>query len=123
VEALRKVEGVVAVLDRADVDTDQIIPKQFLKRIERTGYGAFLFNDWRFLPDGSLNEDFPLNRTEFEGARILVAGRNFGCGLGGSPSCVRSGCLQSVGIGSECPARPPRCMARGAAGRHLLRAA
>ena len=79
-EALRKAEGVVAVLDRADVDTDQIIPKQFLKRIERTGYGAFLFNDWRFRPDGSLNEDFPLNRPEFEGARILVSGRNFGCG-------------------------------------------
>ena len=79
-EALRRVEGVVAVLDRADVDTDQIIPKQFLKRIERTGYGAFLFNDWRFLPDGSLNQDFPLNRPEFEGASILVAGRNFGCG-------------------------------------------
>ena len=79
-EPLRKVEGVVAALDRADVDTDQIIPKQFLKRIERTGYGAFLFNDWRFLPDGSLNQEFPLNRPELEGARILVAGRNFGCG-------------------------------------------
>lgn len=79
-EALRKVEGVVAVLDRVDVDTDQIIPKQFLKRIERTGYGAFLFNDWRFRPDGSLNDDFPLNRPEFKSARILVAGQNFGCG-------------------------------------------
>jgi 3-isopropylmalate/(R)-2-methylmalate dehydratase small subunit len=80
VKAVRSVAGVVAVLDRADVDTDQIIPKQFLKRIERTGYGAFLFNDWRFRPDGSLNPDFPLNRPEFDGARILVAGRNFGCG-------------------------------------------
>ena len=79
-KAVRSVAGVVAVLDRADVDTDQIIPKQFLKRIERTGYGAFLFNDWRFRPDGSLNPDFPLNRPEFDGARILVAGRNFGCG-------------------------------------------
>ena len=79
-KAVRSVAGVVAVLDRADVDTDQIIPKQFLKRIERTGYGAFLFNDWRFRPDGSLNPDFPLNRPECDGARILVAGRNFGCG-------------------------------------------
>lgn len=79
-KAVRSVAGVVAVLDRVDVDTDQIIPKQFLKRIERTGYGAFLFNDWRFRPDGSLNPDFPLNRPEFDGARILVAGRNFGCG-------------------------------------------
>ncbi len=62
------------VLDRPDVDTDQIIPKQFLKRIERTGYGEFLFYDWR------KNPDFELNRPEYEGATILVAGRNFGCG-------------------------------------------
>ena len=66
--------GRVAVLDRADVDTDQIIPKQFLKRIERTGYGEFLFFDWRQDPD------FELNRPEYTGATILVAGRNFGCG-------------------------------------------
>ena len=79
-EPVRKVEGIVAALDRADVDTDQIIPKQFLKRIERTGYGAFLFNDWRVRPDGSVNEEFPLNRPELKGARILVGGRNFGCG-------------------------------------------
>ena len=79
-EAVREVTGVVAVLDRADVDTDQIIPKQFLKRIERTGYGAFLFNDWRFLPDGSPDHDFLLNQPKLQGARILVAGRNFGCG-------------------------------------------
>jgi 3-isopropylmalate/(R)-2-methylmalate dehydratase small subunit len=66
--------GRVAVLDRADVDTDQIIPKQFLKRIERTGFGEFLFFDWAKEPD------FELNRPEAEGATILVTGRNFGCG-------------------------------------------
>jgi len=74
VKAVRQVRGRVAVLDRADVDTDQIMPKQFLKRIERTGYGEFLFFDWRKDPD------FELNRPEAQGARILVAGRNFGCG-------------------------------------------
>jgi 3-isopropylmalate/(R)-2-methylmalate dehydratase small subunit len=63
-----------AVLDRADVDTDQIIPKQFLKRIERTGFGEFLFYDWRKEPD------FELNRPEYSGARILLTGPNFGCG-------------------------------------------
>lgn len=79
-EAQRKVEGVVAAMDRADVDTDQIIPKQFLKRIERTGYGPFLFNDWRFEPDGSEKPGFELNDPRLRDARILVAGRNFGCG-------------------------------------------
>jgi len=63
-----------------NVDTDQIIPKQFLKRIERTGFGEFLFFNWRFLEDGSLNQDFELNRPEYQGASILVAGRNFGSG-------------------------------------------
>ncbi|MCS7237053.1 MAG: 3-isopropylmalate dehydratase small subunit [Thermoguttaceae bacterium] len=72
--------GIVALLDRANVDTDQIIPKQFLKRIERTGFGKFLFYDWRFLEDGSPNPDFELNRPEFEGATILLTRRNFGCG-------------------------------------------
>ena len=72
--------GVVAALDRANVDTDQIIPKQFLKRIERTGFGQFLFFDWRFLPDGALNPEFELNRPEAAGASILLARRNFGCG-------------------------------------------
>lgn len=72
--------GVVAPLDRANVDTDQIIPKQFLKRIERTGFGQFLFFDWRFLPDGSPNPDFELNRPDSRGASILLARRNFGCG-------------------------------------------
>jgi len=72
--------GIVAVLDRANVDTDQIIPKQFLKRIERTGFGQFLFFDWRFMPDGSPNPTFELNQPEAAGATILLARRNFGCG-------------------------------------------
>jgi 3-isopropylmalate/(R)-2-methylmalate dehydratase small subunit len=72
--------GVVAALDRANVDTDQIIPKQFLKRIERTGFGQFLFCDWRFLADGSPNPDFELNRPTARAASILLARRNFGCG-------------------------------------------
>ena len=72
--------GVVAPLDMVDIDTDQIIPKQFLKRIERTGFGQFLFFDWRFLDDGTPNPEFVLNRPEYEGASILVAGRNFGTG-------------------------------------------
>jgi 3-isopropylmalate/(R)-2-methylmalate dehydratase small subunit len=74
VKPVRLVRGPVAVLDRPDVDTDQIIPKQFLKRIERTGFGEFLFHDWRQEPG------FELNRPEAAGARILVAGANFGCG-------------------------------------------
>jgi len=72
--------GVVAPLDRANVDTDQIIPKQFLKRIERTGFGQFLFYDWRYLPDGQLNPAFVLNEPRYQGASILVADKNFGCG-------------------------------------------
>lgn len=72
--------GIVATLDRANVDTDQIIPKQFLKRIERTGFGQYLFFDWRFREDGSENPEFELNRPEFRGASILVARRNFGSG-------------------------------------------
>jgi len=72
--------GLVAVMDRADVDTDQIIPKQFLKRIERSGYETLLFFDWRYLEDGSENPEFELNRPEVHGASILVARRNFGCG-------------------------------------------
>ena len=77
---LRKVTGRVAVIDRPDVDTDQIIPKQFLKRIERTGYGEFLFNDWRYDEDGNERPRFELNRPEFRGASVLLTGRNFGCG-------------------------------------------
>lgn len=72
--------GVVAAMDRANVDTDQIIPKQFLKRIERTGFGQFLFNDWRFREDGTPDPQFELNQPESKGATILLARRNFGCG-------------------------------------------
>ena len=72
--------GLVVAMDRANVDTDQIIPKQFLKRIERTGFGKHLFFDWRFRDDGSHHPDFELNRKEHEGASILLARRNFGCG-------------------------------------------
>ena len=72
--------GRVAPLDRVNVDTDQIIPKQFLKRIERTGFGQFVFYDWRFGADGKKNPNFVLHEPRFEGASILVAGRNFGCG-------------------------------------------
>jgi len=72
--------GLAVPLDRANVDTDQIIPKQFLKRIERTGYGQFLFFDWRYLPDGSDNPDFVLNAHRYKGASVLVAGKNFGSG-------------------------------------------
>jgi 3-isopropylmalate/(R)-2-methylmalate dehydratase small subunit len=74
VKPFRRVTSRAAVLDRADVDTDQIVPKQFLKRIERTGFGEFLFWDWRQEPA------FELNRPETKGARILLTGRNFGCG-------------------------------------------
>jgi len=72
--------GLVATLDRINVDTDQIIPKQFLKRIERTGFGEFLFYDWRYLDDSSENPKFELNRPDFQGASVLVARHNFGCG-------------------------------------------
>ena len=77
---LKQVTGRVAVLDRPDVDTDQIMPKQFLKRIERTGFGEFLFFDWKYEEDGTLRDDFPLNNPAYAGAKILLAGRNFGCG-------------------------------------------
>ena len=72
--------GRVAPLDRVNVDTDQIIPKQFLKRIEKTGFGEFLFYDWRVLGDGKPNPGFVLNDPRYEGATVLVAGKNFGCG-------------------------------------------
>jgi 3-isopropylmalate/(R)-2-methylmalate dehydratase small subunit len=72
--------GLVVTLDRANVDTDQIIPKQFLKRIERTGFGQYLFFDWRFLADGSPDQAFELNRPGKQQATILVARRNFGSG-------------------------------------------
>jgi 3-isopropylmalate/(R)-2-methylmalate dehydratase small subunit len=72
--------GIVAPLPRVNVDTDQIIPKQFLKRVERTGFGEALFNDWRYLPDGAPNPTFVLNQPRAAGASILLAGANFGCG-------------------------------------------
>src|SRR3954462_2605941 len=78
--SFRKHTGLVAPLDRANVDTDQIIPKQFLKRIERTGFGEFLFYDWRYIADGMLNQSFVLNEPRYEGASILIADKNFGCG-------------------------------------------
>jgi 3-isopropylmalate/(R)-2-methylmalate dehydratase small subunit len=72
--------GLVAPLDRPNVDTDQIIPKQFLKRVARTGFGEFLFYDWRYREDGSPEPSFVLNEPKYKGASVLVAGRNFGCG-------------------------------------------
>jgi 3-isopropylmalate/(R)-2-methylmalate dehydratase small subunit len=75
-----KLTGLVAPLDRVNVDTDQIIPKQFLKRIERTGFGEFAFFDWRYLEDGVENPNFILNQPKYKSASILVAGRNFGSG-------------------------------------------
>ena len=75
-----KERGIVGCLDRANVDTDQIIPKQFLKRIERTGFGQYLFFDWRFNDDGSDNPEFELNQPAAKAATLLLARRNFGCG-------------------------------------------
>lgn len=81
-EALKQHQGLATVLDRANVDTDQIIPKQFLKKIERTGFGKHLFHDWRFLDDDGLkaNGEFILNKKRYSGASILVTRDNFGCG-------------------------------------------
>src|SRR5258706_16231442 len=79
-QPFRNHTGLVVPLDRSNVDTDQIIPKQFLKRVERTGFGEFLFYDWRFLPNGQPDPAFPLNESRYRGASILVAGKNFGCG-------------------------------------------
>ncbi|TWI57069.1 3-isopropylmalate dehydratase small subunit [Halalkalibacter nanhaiisediminis] len=73
-------KGRVATMNRVNVDTDQIIPKQFLKRVERTGFGQFLFFDWRFLKDGTPDPEFELNKPHTQGASILVAAHNFGCG-------------------------------------------
>jgi 3-isopropylmalate/(R)-2-methylmalate dehydratase small subunit len=72
--------GTGVAIDLANIDTDQIIPKQFLKRIERTGYGEFLFWDWRFSPTGEVIADFALNDPKYAGSSILIAGENFGCG-------------------------------------------
>jgi 3-isopropylmalate/(R)-2-methylmalate dehydratase small subunit len=79
-EPFRTLTSIAAPLDRTNVDTDQIIPKQFLKRIERTGYGEFLFFDWRRTASGDPNPAFELNDPRYKGAKILIAGKNFGCG-------------------------------------------
>ncbi len=79
-KAFIKHTGLVVPFDRSDIDTDQLIPKQFLKRIERSGFGKYLFYDWRYLDDGSDNPDFILNQPEYKEATILLARHNFGCG-------------------------------------------
>ncbi|MBV6494303.1 MAG: 3-isopropylmalate dehydratase small subunit 1 [Turneriella sp.] len=79
-EKFQTIKSIACPLDMPNVDTDQIIPKNFLKRVERTGFGAFLFNDWRFNDDGSENKDFVLNKAEHKNAKILLARDNFGCG-------------------------------------------
>ncbi|MFD1848708.1 3-isopropylmalate dehydratase small subunit [Oceanobacillus bengalensis] len=79
-EAFKKHDGFAFPLNRTNVDTDQIIPKQFLKRIERTGFGAYLFYNWRFDNEGKKRADFDLNKKQFDGSSILLAGENFGCG-------------------------------------------
>jgi 3-isopropylmalate/(R)-2-methylmalate dehydratase small subunit len=79
-EAYKNHQSTAALMNRNNVDTDQIVPKQFLKKVERTGFGAHLFHDWRFNADGSDNPEFELNKPAFKGARILVTGDNFGCG-------------------------------------------
>ena len=79
-EPLKIHQGLVYPLNRSNIDTDQIIPKQFLKRIERSGFGQFLFYHWRFDDEGNLRPDFSLNNPKYKGASILVAGENFGCG-------------------------------------------
>ena len=80
-QAFVKHEGLVVPMDRSDIDTDQLVPKQFLKRVERSGFGKFLFFDWRYLNDNyDENPEFELNRPEYRDATILLARRNFGCG-------------------------------------------
>ncbi|WP_068673204.1 3-isopropylmalate dehydratase small subunit [Oceanobacillus sp. Castelsardo] len=79
-EAIKEHKGLVFPLNRTNIDTDQIIPKQFLKRIERTGFGQFVFYNWRFDDNGNKREDFDLNKAQFAGASVLLAGENFGCG-------------------------------------------
>lgn len=79
-QAFTKHSGLVAPVDRVNVDTDAIIPKQFLKRIERTGFGQFLFFEWRFFQNGDVNPDFSLNQDRYQGASVLISRANFGCG-------------------------------------------
>jgi len=79
-EAFNKFTGIVGPVDRVNVDTDAIIPKQFLKRIERTGFGQFLFYEWRFDTEGNVNPEFELNKPRYSGASVLISRANFGCG-------------------------------------------
>lgn len=79
-EAFKKLTGIVGPVDRVNVDTDAIIPKQFLKRIERTGFGQFLFYEWRFDTEGNVNPEFELNKPRYDGASVLISRVNFGCG-------------------------------------------
>ncbi len=79
-KAYTKHESIAALMNRSNVDTDQIIPKQFLKKVERSGFGVHLFHDWRYNADASDSLDFELNKSVFKGAKILVVGDNFGCG-------------------------------------------
>lgn len=79
-EAFKKMTGIVGPVDRVNVDTDAIIPKQFLKRIERTGFGQFLFYEWRFDTEGNVNPEFSLNQPRYQGASVLISRVNFGCG-------------------------------------------
>jgi 3-isopropylmalate dehydratase, small subunit len=79
-EAFKQLTGIVAPVDRVNVDTDAIIPKQFLKRIERSGFGQFLFFEWRFHENGEINADFEPNKPRYEGASVLISRANFGCG-------------------------------------------
>ncbi|WP_172250520.1 3-isopropylmalate dehydratase small subunit [Saccharibacillus deserti] len=79
-EEFKQLNGLVAPVDRVNVDTDAIIPKQFLKRIERTGFGQFLFFEWRFDQEGNVNPAFEMNKPRYEGAEVLISRANFGCG-------------------------------------------
>ncbi|GMK46143.1 MULTISPECIES: 3-isopropylmalate dehydratase small subunit [Paenibacillus] len=79
-EAFKQLTGIVAPVDRVNVDTDAIIPKQFLKRIERSGFGQFLFFEWRFHENGEVNADFEPNKPRYQGASVLISRANFGCG-------------------------------------------
>ncbi|MDQ3830210.1 MAG: 3-isopropylmalate dehydratase small subunit [Candidatus Tectomicrobia bacterium] len=110
-KAFRQHTGLVAPLDRANVDTDQIIPKQFLKRIERTGFGQFLFYDWRYLPDGQLNSSFVLNEPRYQGASILVTAENFGCGSSREHAPVA---IKGAGVGCVIAATFARIFFRNA---------
>ena len=112
--AIETITGPVAVLDRHDVDTDQIIPKQFLKRIERTGYGPFAFFDWRYEEDGAERPEFELNRPQFSGASVLLAGRNFGCG---SSREHAAWALSDYGLGAMTTRKPYWCSAQAACSR------